>query len=303
MGRFDVLLAVLLTLSCRAYADSEVNVGGLIEVGYEKIGEEVGNLKTGDIELGFKARLNEKVSGRIGLRLDGLPEAEALDEATITLERFSEFPFFVTMGKTVMPFGVFNSHLISDPWTKENKVVTWETKAVGLVGGYAHKQVEVSCALYDSSDLKDPEALAAQISLKPTEGVTFGASYKSYHDVKNNEVLGYTDLSVMTEMVWKKMTLDGEYIVATKREENAPKPSAYSVGLAFQATESLELAVRYDKLNDDDEDRIRPDSRIGAGLNYTLFEAVTLGVEYGHTKKEEDGKGKDELLAKWAIKF
>ncbi len=302
MKKVIILGGAILLLASLVWADTQMSIGGLIEVGYEKIGDEVGNIEAGDIELNVKARLNEKVSGEIVLRIDKLPEAGALDKAIITLEKFSQAPFSVTVGKTVMPFGVFDSHLISDPWTKENDLVVWETEAVGLIGGYAYKLVEVTCALYDSSDLANPGAFAAQSFLMVPDGATLGASYNAYHKDVDNESLEYSDFSIMAKLVVGRMTVNGEYSGATKRKKDAPKPTACSIGLAFQATVPLELAARYDSLNDDDEDSISVESRTGGGFNYTLFEAVTLSAEYGHTR-EEKGEGKDEFLAKLAIEF
>jgi hypothetical protein len=307
---FVLLVAAMLSLGLRAHAEVEISMGGLIEVGYEKINYEKtadkpGNLTTGDIELNIDAKLNEKVSGNILLRPD-TPD-EILDEATVTLENFSEKPFFITVGKTVMPFGVFNSHLISDPWTKENDLVVWETKAVGVIGGYSHKMVKVAAALYDSSDLKDPGALAGQLFVMPQDGVTFGVSYKSYYEdgqneAGENEAFKYADLSGMVELVVDKLIINGEYSWASTRGKSAPKLSAYSAGLAFQAIDPLELALRYDILNDDDGNAVNAKSRIGGGFNYNLLKDVTLSGEYGRTTMEDD-EYRNEYKAKLAIKF
>jgi hypothetical protein len=264
------LVVFHLTAVSFVYAEKpEVNIGGLIEVGYEKVGDDPGNFKAGDIEVSIDAKLNENVSGNVLLRPD-TPD-EILDEVTITLENFSPAPISVTAGKTVMPFGVFETHLISDPWTKENELICWEINTVGVIGSYAHKMGEVAVALYDSSDLEDPSALAVQLSIMPTDGVTLGASFMSYYEDGEKEAFEYADLSGMVKVALGKVTIDGEYSGATKREEDMPRPSACSVGLAFHVSKPLELAVRYDGLSDDNENTISPESRIGAGFQLHPF--------------------------------
>jgi hypothetical protein len=97
-------------------------------------------------------------------------------------------------------------------------------------------------------------------------------------------------------------TVDLEYCGAVIREDNEPKPSAYSFSLAYQLSEPLEIALRYDGFDDDDSSTLQSTSRIGAGFNYTLFEAATLSIEYGRTEEKNDDY-QNEYLAKLAIEF
>lgn len=297
MRRIIILLTTLLLSLCQqAQADVEAGVGGLIEIYYEKIGDEPSNLGAGDIEVNINAKLSDKVTGNILLRPD-TPD-EILEEATITLENFSQMPISITAGRTVMPFGAFNSHLITDPVTLENDLVTWETYAVGVIGGYAHKKAEVACAFYDSSNRKNVGAFAGRISLCPKDGLTFGGSYKICFENESE----HADLSGMAEVIIGQVTIDAEYCEVTKRENDKPKPSAYSLGLAYRATEPLELALRYEELKDDDDRATSSEARIGVGLNLSLFEAVTISLEVGSTKPEE-GDSKTDYGIKLATEF
>jgi len=304
MRKIFILFALLgISLGQQVYAEAEINVGGLIEIGYEKTGDEKGNLGAGDIEVGIEAKLNEQVSGAILLRPD-VPE-EILDEATITLENFSQAPISITTGKTVMPFGVFESHLLSDPWTKEVGDICWEIGGVvGVIGSYAKEPVEVSLALYDCCDNKEPCGIAGMITVAPMENFSASLSYRSQKEDEDDTTTPITtidmgDVSVAATYAAGPVTVDVEYSAAIKREGDEPKPSAYSAGLAYQATEPLELALRYDGFDDGDDNTA---SRIGAGINYTLFEMATLSAEIGSTKPEEDDS-KTDYAAKLAIEF
>lgn len=116
-------MSLIFSSSCVGLAQEKIfGISGSIEVGFEKKGEEKSNLSMGDIEVSLDVKLNDKVCGNVLLRPD-TPQ-EILDEATIKLEKFHPLPISITVGKRVMPFGVFESHLISDPLTKE-----WENKS------------------------------------------------------------------------------------------------------------------------------------------------------------------------------
>ncbi len=125
MKRIWIILVLVIVLISPVFADVKTSVGGLIEVGYEKIEKEKGKMSAGDIEVAIEAKLNDKISGNVLLRPDAEAEnnGDILDEVGITLENFSQMPVSLYVGKVVMPFGVFNSHLISDPWTLENDII------------------------------------------------------------------------------------------------------------------------------------------------------------------------------------
>ncbi len=295
MKKFVVFLAALvISLGQQAYA-IEIDVEGLIGLGYEKLDNE--KTMVGEIELNIDARLNENISGNILL-------GPGLDEVTIDLEVLT-LPISISVGKAVMPFGVFNSHLISDPWTQDNKLVEWETNAVGIIGKYVSGMFESACAFYDLSKV----ASALQFSVIPTNETTFGISYKSYYKDDGEKSLEYGDLSGMATLAVYPIAIDLEYCGATKRKEGSPKPSAYSAGLAFQVIDPLELAIRYDRLKDDDKKNINPESKIGVGfnyikhINYNLFKVATLSAEYARVKGEEKDKDGDEFLAKLTMEF
>lgn len=277
-------------------------ISGSIEVGFEKVEGEKSNLSAGDIEVSVDVRLNDNVSGNVLLRPD-TPD-EILDEATININTKLQLPVSITVGKTVMPFGVFESHLISDSLTKK----IWETNQVGIIVGYSGNIVKASGALYDSSNNEDVDAVAFQVFVNPAEDFTIGASYKNYpEDVGTETTESYSDVSAMFTYTKGRLTLDAEYCSATKRGKGEGKPSAYFIALAYKHMDPLEIALRYENFDDDDDETISTKSKVSCGLNYLIAEETTLSIEYTKNNSERDKDdrkdGRNELYAKLALKF
>ena len=118
-----------------------------------------------------------------------------------------------------------------------------------------------------------------------------------------------------------KFTLDAEYIAALSREKHFTdnkeyKESAWFVGAAFQASDPLEIAGRYESFDDDipgDQDGHLQD-RYNIGFTYRLFEkdsfVCNLMGEYRRSNFEvepENPNGVDdginEFFARLAVEF
>ena len=222
-----------------------------------------------------------------------------------------------------MPFGGFEDHLIEGTLTED----LYEIDEWGATVGFAPDffGLDISFSVYEDpqiiNNLNDFETHAyrsgrrkdakwksfiANIALEPVEDSLFlSAFYDSEPgDGSRNESVG----SALTLNYWK-FTLDAEYITALKREkgenEAENKESAWVVGLAFDLSDSLELATRYGFFDDDnpgDQDQVL-NYQVVAGFNYALLELVnisflemaTLSFEYRFSRyeKEKDSNSAD----------
>ena len=238
-----------------------------------------------------------------------------LDEAIVTLKSL-RVPLYFIGGKTVMPFGAFEDHLIEGTLTED----LYEIDEWGATVGFAPDfyGLDISFSVYEDpqviENLNDFETHAyrsgrrkddkwksyiANVTLEPVEEtLILSAFYDSEPgDGSRNQSIG----GAFTLNYWK-FTLDAEYITALKREkgENGEenKESAGIVGLAFDVSDSLELATRYAVFDDDnagDQDEVL-DYRIAAGFNYSLLEFVNfsflemakLSFEYRFSKYEKE---------------
>ena len=245
-----------------------------------------------------------------------------LDEAIVTLAS-ERVPLYFIGGKTVMPFGVFEDHLIEGTLTED----LYEIDEWGAIVGFTPDVygLNISFSVYEDpqiiKNLNDFETHAyrsgrrkdnkwrsfiASVSLEPVEDTLILSAYYDSEpgDGSRNQSVG----GALTLNYWK-FTLDAEYITALKREkgdnDEENKESAGVVGLAFDVSDSLELAVRYGFFDDDnpgDQDEVL-DYQIVAGFNYDLLEMVdfsflemaTLSFEYRFSRyeKEKDGNAAD----------
>jgi hypothetical protein len=238
-----------------------------------------------------------------------------LDEAIVTLES-ERVPFYLIGGKTVMPFGVFEDHLIEGTLTED----LYEIDEWGATVGFAPDfyGLDISFSVYQDpqviDNLNDFETHAfssgrrkddqwrsyiANLTLEPVEDIlVLSAFYDSEPgDGSRNQSVG----GAFTLTYWK-FTLDAEYITALKREkgenDEENKESAGVVGLAFDVSDSLKLATRYGYFDDDtpgDQDEVL-DYQIVAGFHYALLqwvhfsflELATLSFEYRFSKYEKE---------------
>jgi predicted porin len=228
-----------------------------------------------------------------------------LDEAIFTM-KCPLVPLYFTGGKTVLPFGVFEDHLIVGTLMEE----LYEVDTVGATLGFTPDfyGLDLSITVYRGEDIienledfgthdrggreegDDVSSFIANVTLEPVEDMlTFSVFYDSEPgDGRRNQTMG----GAFTLDVWK-FSLDAEYITALEREKGdngeENKDSAWVVGLALQPIESvpLEFAIRYEDFDDDQsggQDEVL-DYRYVAGFSYKW---ATFFFEYDYWKYERE---------------
>ncbi len=274
------------------------------DIGNNTVNDSTSDLDIGTVELGIEAVFHEYVTGNFILKGEGLDESDGdvfWDEATITIQK-EGFPLYFVGGKRGQPFGMFESHMINDPITqdcyeiaKTGATIGYTIESLGLdVSATAYKGEELmghlveagygferdnSPTTYEETD--DVSSYIGNITISPVEALMLSAYYDSEPgDGDRNETAG---ISVHYEI--RMVTLDAEYIAALSRQKHFTdnkeyKESAWFVGVAFQATEPLEIATRYEAFNDDitgEQDGHLTD-RYSIGFSYTLFEKDTFAT-------------------------
>ena len=288
------------------------------------------DLNIGAAELGLEVCFHEYVTGNFILKGEDLDDDDHVfwDEATITIQK-EDFPLYFVGGKRGQPFGMFESHLISDTITQDCYEIAKTGATVGFVPGILG--LDISATVYRGDTLiehldeaevgaevvipdnDDVSSFIANITMEPAEGLLLSAYWDSEPgNDERNETLGGT-----VHYEFWKVTLDTEYIGATKREKTGGKEYkefAWFAAAAFQVIDPLEIAVRYGAFNDDidgDQDG-HLENRYSVGASYTLFEkddfATTLMLEYRKSNYENEAgvtveDTVNEAFAKLAIEF
>lgn len=311
--------------------DEKVWLNGTVELNYEYLDtKDIDNENSGSsndffistAELALGVIFNEWSKAKVvvaaeDVNKNGDDEKVGLDEAIATLKSL-QVPLYFIGGKTVMPFGFFEDHLIEGTLAED----LYEIQEWGATLGYNPDfyGLDVSFSVYRNAQIADQlndfdthefrpgrqredkfRSYIANVTLEPVEDtLTLGAFYDSEPgDGRRNRTIG----GAFT-LNHGKFTLDAEYITALTREdgENGQenKESARVVGLAFKPLDALQLVTRFSVFNDDtrgDQDEVL-DYRIVAGFNYSLLERVDVSFlteavllfEYRYSKfeREED---------------
>lgn len=329
----------------------DYSYAGDSDTGDNTINDSTSDLDVGTVELGAEIAFHDYVTGNVVLKGENLDADDNVfcDEAVIDIRKEGFAPYF-TSGKGGLPFGAFESHIITDPLTQE----LYEIADTGMTIGFTPGSfgLDVSLAVYkgetlmthmlegayglDRTYLDENGALPAwrtggmsasycetdevssyigNITLEPVEGMGLGVFYNSEpgDNQRNNTYGGMFHYEI------SKLTLDLEYITAAQREADSAdnkehKENALSGAIAFQVTDPIEIALRYEVFDDDipEEQDGHLDNRYSLGLNYGLFEkenfATGLSFEYRQSNYEKAaGSTADdsltEFLAKLAFEF
>ena len=307
----------------------KVRLNGLVELNYEYLDvDDIGDENSGSssdffistAELALRVFFNEWSKTKIVVTAEDVGQQGEdgkirLDEAIATLKSL-HLPLYLIGGKTVMPFGVFEDHLIEGTLAEDlYEIDEWGTTLgfnpdfYGLnlsFSIYEDPQVIENLQNFDTHDFR-PErqkedkfrSFITNITLEPIEdSLILSAYYDSEPgDGNRNQSVG----GALTLKYWK-FTLDAEYITALTREkgenEEENKESAGVVGLAFDLLDSWQLATRYEVYDDDnpgDQDEVL-DYRIVAGFNYSLLDVFNFSYltdalfsfEYRYSKYEKE---------------
>ena len=263
------------------------------------------NIVLDTVELVLETEVNENVSAMAIIKYDGGDDEVVLDEANLTLKNVVRPPLTLTAGKYVLPFGVFESHLVNDPLTQE----IYEINAAGISLAYVlegMQGVEVSASVYESqAGVNDLADYILNASFAQEELYSLSVYYNS---AKAEGGFDRDDsMGVSLNAATRNITFDGEYITALNREGDAPEESAYSMSVAYQLQPTIEVAARYEDYEDDingnqqtdPEDPAQGlDYRYSFGANYELYENATLSVEYRISELEAE-----PTLNEWVLRL
>lgn len=292
----------------------KLNFGALVEVeaGYEDndrdnfIGSDI---VLATVELAFDAEINDMTEGHVLLLWEEDEGPIAMDEGTITLK--APYGLNLTLGKMYIPFGVYNSHFISDPYTLE----LGETNKSTVMLDYTTGPLTVSAGVFngekdETNDTDNIDNFYASVNVALNdEAILFGLSYISdiYEtdldiaevgsgNTVEEEIAG---ISAYAIIALGDFSIEGEY-VAFQDDINpldlgadvddtiyGKSPEAFNAEIAYGYSDNLEVALRFETSSHLYD---LPEEQFGVALSYSLAENTTLAFEYLEGTYDSDGK-------------
>ena len=329
-----ILLATLLIGAGAARAEEweglqlapGVGLGVLVEVeaAYEKSGaEESTDANVATCEIGLEAEPLEGVRGEAALLWEeGDSDSLDVDAAFIELGGTETMPVAVSAGRLYLPFGAFNSFMVSDPLTLELGE-TRET-AVALSGEWKSITAWAGAFAGEREDAEDIENAAAALGWSPVEGLTLGVSALSdlgegggYVDDLNDVIAGEgraekaAGLSAFLLLERGDWSLAAEVLGAAEDlawtdaegETTSLRPRAWHVDVAYAFNPAWSAAARYEGSKEFKTDEM-PEHQGGAALFWRVNPFAVLGAEYLYgTFEDEASDGRHLATVQLALEF
>jgi hypothetical protein len=283
------------------------------------------------VELGVTVLVNDMVDVVVGLLYEEGTDLE-LDIATIRIMDREQGGWFTTAGKYCLPFGVFATHMISDPLTLE----LGEICDTALAVGWDRDGWSASTYLFRGDDNDSDQQLdnwgihLAQTGRYNNWNWQIAGSYlndfatsetvretlTTYFDdaISRQRVPGW---GLATELNYTSITINAEYLAASKRyhpaawydgDHDSAQPQVWTVELGYQFAlfgRNSVVAIGYQET---DEAVALPQHRWLASWSTEIFAHTALGLElardqdYGY-RDGGSNETTDHITAQLAVEF
>ncbi len=308
-------------------ADGKISIGALVEAEatYEKQGDDDStDLRLSTAELGLAADIADGVRGEVVLFWEQDEDVE-IDAAYIELGGTEDIPVVLTVGRIYLPFGGFNSLMVSDPLTLE----LGETRKTAATLAYEYGPFTAVIGAFGSEldNVDHIENGVASLGITVADGIQFGVSVISDIGESGTFVDDINDLlaeegdydktpaiSAYALLEWNGLSLSAEYLgalddmewTAFEEEPAAMRPQAWFVDLGYAFNDSWSAALRYEGSKEFKGDEI-PEHQFGGSIHWAVNEFVGVGLEYLYgtfdEEASEDADDRHLVTAKLSLAF
>jgi hypothetical protein len=219
-----------------------------------------------------------------------------VDEATLTLGAVATEPWYITIGRTSLPFGEFNSHFREDPTTQ----VLGEIQGTEVAGGYQTDAFELTLAARAGADWSPSYSWIGNLTFSPLEDTDAGMFYTSditqSYEIKklineaqaddpalhNSEVRG---AGAFLSLQKDRYSIDFEIIAALDRFEpglltpSAQRPWAWNFEATVRPRIPWEVGFRLERSSGLPDS---PETQWGPETTYSLGPHAAVSLEYLH---------------------
>lgn len=309
--------------------NDHVELSGLIEVEASKArdyaDEDTSDVTLATVEIGLDARLSEWSSAHLLLLYEEGEENDHLlvDEGTIVLGNTEKFPLYLTAGKMYLPFGFYETYLVSDPLTLELGEINDSALLLGFeASGFYGSLYAFNGHINEVGEEDEIDTWGASLGYGyEGDGFGFDVGMDWISNIGDTDGLGgYLEDDIGIDVVDDYVDgfaahaffnvgpfgLIGEYVTALDEFEPAEiafdNDGAEPEALVFETTYTMELfnretvfALGY-QTTDEAMDLGLPEVRYLGAVSFALFDHTTLAFEYLHDEdydRDEGGTGED----------
>lgn len=317
-----------------------VEIGGVLEVeaGYNDpdSGGSSSDIAVATAEIGIAAQINDWVAGEITLLYEEDDTDLEVDVAMISIAD-PDGPWFVSAGQQYVPFGTYETNLVSDPLTLE----IGETRETAVVGGIAsggfvgglyvfngdlarrgEDQIDALGAFAGFSHEGEDHAFAVNIGYISDIGDADGLQ-DAIQDNIDTAMVDYDDhvagVTLDAKVTTGPFTFIAEYTMAVDSfhvnelafKGSGAQPSAFNLEAGYSFTlvgRDATVAVAYQE-TDEAVALGLPERRIAAAISVDVMENTAVSFEWAHDDdySAADGgtgtSGGDTVTAQLAVEF
>lgn len=282
-------------------------------------------LNVATAQLGIEAIVDEQIHVHlVFLHEEGATQSIEIDEANIVLSRQENGGATQRLigGKSYLPFGNYNSMMVSDPLTLELGEMNKTALTIGRETEHLHIQLAGFNGDQDITGDNDTiDNLVFSLSVTPAPSLTIGASYtcdltESGQELIANATTAYNEnikaVSAFISATVGQFTLDAEYVGAITEfaqimvddpeteSLTGRKPAALFIELGYAPAKPWFVAGRYEQATDFQNDL----QRYGLATTYGLAENTSLSVEYLYSDNDQpQADTAHTVTAQLAIEF
>ena len=289
--------------------NERVTLSGVVEVEATSAedfdGADTSDITLSTVELGLDAEITEWVNAHLLLLWEeDDTEPMDLDEGTITLGNLEKFPLYLTAGKMYVPFGSFESNMISDPLTLElgetrESAVLVGFEASGFYGSFYAFNSDIN-EIGDDDEIKsfgvdvgyglENDSMSLDLGVGWINNLASSDSLTDYLG-SGAEIQDYpAGLTAHLTLGYGPFMLIGEYLGALDAFQaselvfngTGAEPNAWNIEAALTweiKGKETTFAVGYQK-TDESLDLGLPEERMIASVGVGIMDNTSLAVEY-----------------------
>ena len=309
-------VAVLESRSKLAWPSTLSFSGALeVEAGYrDQAGEQSSDVAVATVELGLDAQVNGWTSAHVLLLHEEDDTPVAVDEALIVLGNSEHSPWYLQAGQFYLPFGRFDSYMISDPLTLEVAEIRESAIQLGAASDHWYTSVFFFNGSTSEGDEDRIEHYGADAGVLLSAGesrLDIGVSYLSSLGDTDGLDMGSVDefvagVAIHGLVETGSLALMGEYVTALDDLAGADSQvSAMNLEAAYTQVfggQDVTLALAHQRTEETVGIDL-PSERLMFALSTTLWADADVSIEWANDEFEGTSDTANTLTLQLATRF